>query len=414
MPRSTNRLIECKDRAARHIARGSWSHALEALLEARELAPKDTYVARKIGDLYQRLGKNREAVAAYKQAAALFAAAGFLIKAISIDKIVLSLDPDDRQVQEQLAALYARHRAQEGWDAARPAPPAGEEETDDVMAIELARVDPDRLPWTPLLSDLEPDELRRVIDKLVPVYAAQGTVVCREGEQADSLFVISSGRVRVSSRDDQGAPLWLTNLSEGEFFGEFGFFCDGKRHADVVAVEDSELLQMSRADTEELVGDLPRIQGVLERFYKQRVVDTLLAKSRPFKSLTPDQRMGLLDKAAVEVHAEGSTVIQEGDTGESLYVIKSGVVDVSTELNGRRIELARLGPGDIFGEISVLTGEPTTANVVTTGRTELVKFSRREVVELAGQHPQLAHLLSETKAHRVSETVHKIQLEGFV
>ena len=252
------------------------------------------------------------------------------------------------------------------------------------------------------------------IDKLVPVFAAAGTVVCREGEEADSLYVISSGVVRVSSRDADGAPLWLTNLSEGEFFGEFGFFCDGKRHADVVAAEDTELLQVGRAEIDGLVREFPRIQAVLERFYKQRVVDTLLAKSIPFKSLTPDQRVDLIEKAALEVHAGGSMIIQEGDTGESLYVIKSGGVDVSTELNGRRIGLARLGPGDVFGEISVLTGTPTTADVTATGHTELVKFSRREVVELAARHPQLAHVLSETKEHRVHETVHKIQMEGFV
>jgi len=153
---------------------------------------------------------------------------------------------------------------------------------------------------------------------------------------------------------------------------------------------------------------------VLHHFYRDRVIDTLLAKSQLFRSLTPDQRKALIEQTALEVHEQGSTVIQEGDTGESLYIIKSGEVEVFTVLGEERIDLARLKPGDIFGEISVLTGMPTTANVVAANRVELVKFSRREVVAMAEKHQQLAHLLSETKEHRVHEHIQRLQTEGFV
>ena len=116
----------------------------------------------------------------------------------------------------------------------------------------------------------------------------------------------------------------------------------------------------------------------------------------------------------LEVHEAGSTIIQEGDDGESLYIIKSGGVRVYTALQDEVIDLAELKPGDIFGEISILTGMPTTANVVANIRTELVKFSKREVVAMAEQHHQLAHLLSETKEHRVHEHIQRLQTEGFV
>ncbi len=407
-------LTRLKDRAARRMAKGDWSGALEALLAARKLAPKDTFVARKVGDMYQRLGKKEGAVDAYGKAAALFASAGFLFKAISVNKIILSIDPDHKGVQRTLATLYARR---EGPAAAR-APELIEIEPMPMPAfeidMELARVDRDKLPWTPLLSDLDESELDRVIDKLVPVNAAAGTVVCREGDPADSIYVISHGLVRVSGRDSGGTPVWLVNLREGEFFGEFGFFSDGKRHADVVAVEDTELLQIGRREIEEILTEFPRVRQVLEKFYNLRVVDTLLAKSKLFGSLAPDHRRDLLLEAALEVHATGSMIIQEGDDGESLYVIKSGEVEVYTALGQERIDLAVLGPGEIFGEISILTGTPTTANVIARTRTELVKFSRSEVTAMADKHPQLQHLLSETKDHRVHETVQRIQTEGFV
>ena len=415
-------LTRLKDKVARYMAKGDWSDSLKALKQARELAPKDTYIARKIGDMYQRLGKRKDAVKAYKQAAGLFAAAGFLVKAISVNKIILSLDPQDTQVQKTLAALYARREGRETPAARAPAssqPAAGAEIDAEALNafeidLDLARVDPRNLPWTPLFSDLDERELERVIDKLVPVDAAAGTVICREGEEADSMYVIAHGLVKVSSRDATGQPLWLTNLGDGEFFGEFGFFSDCRRHADAVAAEDSELLQIGRQDVDAICDEFPRFESVLKEFYKLRVVDTLLAKSPLFKSLSPGERRKLLDQAALEKHSTGSMIVQEGDDGVSLYVIKSGEVEVFTSLAEERIHIAALGPGEIFGEISMLTGMPATANVVAKNQTELVKFSRHEVAEVAGKHPQLAHLLSETKEHRIHETVNRIQTEGFV
>jgi len=448
--RDSSKLVKYKDKAARYMVKGSWDDALEALIKAQEVAPKDTYVARKIGDMYQRMGRKDEAVLAYKRAAGLFAAAGFLFKAISVNKIILSIRPDDREVQETLTSLYSKRRAQQGYSeqpkkivpieipkmespigfvitgteyaGTVPAPqPVKTEERQpepgqpiSALSIEVVKVDPEKLPWTPLFSELDQTELSHVIDKMQPVFAAEGTVVCVEGDPADSLYVISSGVVRISSRDAQGNPLWLTNLGEGEFFGEFGYFADGKRHAEVVATQDAELLQIGRKELSEIVEEFPRVQEVLHRFYKERVLDTLLAKSPLFRSLKPEQRRELIEQAALEVHEPGSFVIQEGDDGNHLFVIKSGDMEVYTSLKDERIDLATLGPGEIFGEISILTGSPTTANVVALTRAELVKFSRSEVVNMAEKHPQVAHLLSETKEHRVHETIQRIQTEGFV
>ncbi|MBN2498174.1 MAG: cyclic nucleotide-binding domain-containing protein [Deltaproteobacteria bacterium] len=421
-----------KDQAARAMIRGDWAASLAQLELAREIAPKDTYVAMKIGDMHQRLGKRLEAIDAYKRAAALFAAAGFLIKAISVDKLILSLDPDDNQVREALASLYAAQRGEAGFDQEPPpvepraaAPEAGSEapeeapeeapdEEDWSIDVTLARIDPNRLPRTPLLSDLNRDEVRELIDKLVPVNAAAGTVICREGEEADSMFIIVHGLVRISSRDTDGSPLWLTNLTEGAFFGEFGVLGDGVRHADVVAAEDTEMLRIDKSQLAALVERHPRVKEVVFRFYKDRVVDTLLAKNPLFRGLTPSQRAVLLEHAALEIHAEDSMIIQEGDDGEHLFILKSGEVEVFTSIGGKRVDLALLQAGDIFGEISVLTSSPTTANVVARRRTELVKFSKREVMEFARAYPHLTHMLSETKDHRIAETVRRIQTEGFV
>ncbi len=407
-------LVSIKDKAAKAMIRGDWAGALKHLLLAKEAAPKDTYVALKIGDMHQRLGAKPDAVAAYKTAAALFAKAGFLVKAISINKIILSIDPEEKDVQKVLAKLYDAQRSEMGMNESSPEPPVLELTEEISLDVDLARLDPNKLPRTPLLSDLTGLEVDALIDELVPVFAAAGTIICREGEPAESMFLIVDGVVKISSRDKEGKPLWLTNLVEGDFFGDFGLLGDGIRHADVEALEDTELLRFGREQLTRVVEQHPRVQEVLFFFYKQRVVDTLLAKNSLFRGLTPEQRKELLSMAALEIHDDGSRIIQEGDDGEHLFIIKSGSVRVFTGLSGKRIELASLHPGDLFGEISVLTGAPTTANVESVGRVELVKFSRREILQIAQDHPRLSHVLGEMKEHRIQDTIRRIQTEGFV
>src|SRR5205814_10495098 len=58
----------------------------------------------------------------------------------------------------------------------------------------------------------------------------------------------------------------------------------------------------------------------------------------------------------------GEIIIREGEVGEELFLISEGEVEVDRE--GR--EVARLGPGDFFGELALMSGNPRNANVIAT------------------------------------------------
>jgi uncharacterized protein (TIGR02266 family) len=161
-----SQVTRLKDRVAQYIARGDWGRALRTLLIVQEYSPRDMYIARKIGEMYQRMGRVREAVEAYKNAAKLYAEEGFLYKAISVNKIILSLHPDDREVAEALAALQSRqvgHRMfdPEHDDSIEPTA------SSKVVGVYLDRVSKETLLWIPLISELQEEELGRVIDMMV-------------------------------------------------------------------------------------------------------------------------------------------------------------------------------------------------------------------------------------------------------
>jgi len=165
-PKVVSQTTRLKDRVAQYTARGDWSRALRTLQILQEGAPRDMYIARKIGEMYQRMGRTKEAVEAYKNAAKLYAEEGFLYKAISVNKIILSLHPEDQDVVEALAALQSRNVSRPMFDPEhdRTVEPTTSSE---VVGVYLDRVSKETLLWIPLISELQEEELGRVIDMMV-------------------------------------------------------------------------------------------------------------------------------------------------------------------------------------------------------------------------------------------------------
>ena len=82
-----------------------------------------------------------------------------------------------------------------------------------------------------------------------------------------------------------------------------------------------------------------------------------------FKALTPQQLTDVAEHMKKRHFAAGETIIREGEPGEEFFLISDGEVEVIRSDN----EVARLGPGDFFGEVALISGEPRNATVVAEG-----------------------------------------------
>lgn len=130
-------------------------------------------------------------------------------------------------------------------------------------------------------------------------------------------------------------------------------------------------------------------------------------KSPLFEMLTPEEREAIVREMEVETHDEGSVIITEGDPGSSMYVIASGEVKVYTRGTGNTgtIYLARLGEGDFFGEVSVLTGKPRTATITASQRSELLRLDREKLDGVLSTYPGIRRVLNEFYKKRAEHTV---------
>jgi CRP/FNR family cyclic AMP-dependent transcriptional regulator len=99
------------------------------------------------------------------------------------------------------------------------------------------------VPLFASLDDTAAIELRNLLsDKIVP----RNTRLFRQGDKGDAMYLIESGRVRISIHDDDKQELTLAELAQGDFFGEMSIIDGRQRSADAQVIEDARLAILSR------------------------------------------------------------------------------------------------------------------------------------------------------------------------
>lgn len=144
----------------------------------------------------------------------------------------------------------------------------------------------------------------------------------------------------------------------------------------------------------------------------RRRVAALLARLPLFRELQSEALERLAAAARRQHYDHGELLVREGETGDSLFVIEAGEVRVAksdASLDGTMVELARLGPGDFFGEMSLLTGEPRSATVTAQESCEVLMLSRQAVQPVFAADPTIAEALSRALAARAAETEAKLE-----
>lgn len=315
------------------IARKKYAQAVELLRAQFKAGSRESRLRLQLADVLVLAGKGKEAVPILLGLADEFAVDGFAAKAISVLKKVQKIDPGRKDVDRKLAGLI-KEKAREqpasapraasdfgmeeigmdaapvvadaappsdviapdeagapGFDdfekaaaafAAEPAPaqdPAGL--GDDLLGViqqvlEESRPAPGAAQArpaadSPLFSNFSEEELVAVIAGLELKAFDPGDILITEGEQGDSLFVLTSGVVRAFVRNPAGKSVPVREMNEGAFFGEVSILSGQPRSATVTACTRCETLELDRATLDGICRTHPHVREVLQQFYDQRV-----------------------------------------------------------------------------------------------------------------------------------------------
>jgi CRP/FNR family transcriptional regulator, cyclic AMP receptor protein len=162
------------------------------------------------------------------------------------------------------------------------------------MTLEALR----SVPLFASLDDEAAKDLRNLLsDKIVP----QNTRLFRQGEKGDAMYLIESGRVRISIRDHDNHELTLAELAQGDFFGEMSIIDGRQRSADAHVIEDARLAILSRTAFLSFVRTNPDVALEMLSALTDRLrrTDELL-RSRVSRNANEEERarLTLSDRAA--------------------------------------------------------------------------------------------------------------------
>jgi small-conductance mechanosensitive channel/CRP-like cAMP-binding protein len=147
-----------------------------------------------------------------------------------------------------------------------------------------------------------------------------------------------------------------------------------------------------------------------------RMQTEVFAVLRPlplFEPLSDAQIHQLAHSATLRQYTSGEVLVQQGDAGESLFVIKFGEVDVNVKSDsGQSTTVATQGAGNFFGEMSLLTGEPRSASVIAQKDTEVVVVDKSDVTKLLMADASIAEALSNVIESRARGTAEQMAIEA--
>jgi CRP-like cAMP-binding protein len=434
------------------LVQGNSEEALRCLDGLEALEPRAGGWPHKRGELLLQLGRTGEAVEALSRASDRYGRGGLAAKAIAVFKTILRVQPQHTDTQERLSELLAATESptRVGTASLEPSaslePPTSLEpspfdanepliertlvdlvpgsrvasgfESDEMPAVELAidfdepepaggfgedvpsgvhalsaaaRAAEQTLPRMPLFSSLAPAQVRLLIEGAELRRVAAGSIVFRQGESGHELYIIAAGQVAVM------APEEIARLSEGSFFGEVALLTDRGRTATVRACTNAELLAIPRPLFTRLIQRSPAVLKVLLRFVRGRLVSRLVDTSPLFAPFSGAERQALSGRFRFLELGARTTLVVQGRHAAGLFVLLAG--EAAVVRDGR--PLATLSSGDVFGELSLLTGQPATATVSTTTKSFVLYLPADEFREVVLRHPSVLGYLRDLSEGRL-------------
>ncbi len=123
-----------------------------------------------------------------------------------------------------------------------------------------------------LFGDLPLDELTELVSGMVRHTYPASTVIVKQGERGESMFLIDRGQVQVLVRGGDEKERHVATLGDGAFFGEMSLVSGKPRMATVITLEDCTLYELSKAQLEDVITKYPRVQKTLEAYARRRAM----------------------------------------------------------------------------------------------------------------------------------------------
>ena len=134
-------------------------------------------------------------------------------------------------------------------------------------------------------------------------------------------------------------------------------------------------------------------------------VQETLARAGIFQGVDPDAVVNLISQMQTESFPRGTTIFDEGEPGDTLYIIIEGKVKLARHApDGRENLLSVMGPSDMFGELSIFDPGPRTSSAVCVTEVEAATMDSEMLRTWINDHPEISQQLLRVLARRLRRT----------
>ena len=261
-----------------------------------------------------------------------------------------------------------------------------------------------------VFRDINQDILSLVLNDLIYFVFDKGHNIYAEGEEGNYFFIIAEGKVEASAKGKQ-----TKIYKEWECFGEISLITKCNREETVTCLEKVVLFALD---------------GESFRDFRQRVNEAILKERFNFLNTIPIfasldniSKYNVAQKITLKTFEQSDQIICRGDIGNTLYIIKEGVVSCRIGVK----EIRKLGEGDYFGENAILVDTKRGADVIAICTTQCYELSRTDLREALGveytdvilfcffkhsiSHTTLKDLFPEAILHDIFKAFHVKQYE---
>jgi CRP-like cAMP-binding protein len=422
------------DRALDAWAAGDHVGALRWAVPILEAHPENALALLGTAYLGAKVGEPKSFELGLKLAAHHAIDLGNLPLAVAVGALTRELGLEPSGIFDAIAAAYARGsaRIKNRAPPALPAPGPDVHPLPDTLAekplldraltavekaierIEAKRDAKSPLPASPLFSSLDRASLRAFIEIFeTKLFPANATVV-EEGAPGSEAFVVARGELDVTKRGlGGGSPVHLARLGGGTLVGEMALLSRAPRVATVSTATSTLLLVASKRALDAAVTKSPELGREFAEHCRRRMLDNLVKTSPILRSVNPVERGELVHRFAIRAFEAGERIVTQGMTSDGLFIIASGEVSVvQNDAAGEKTVLARLGAGEVLGEVALVLRRPAIADVVANHPTVTLFLPRESLLKAVRAHPMVFVDLYEVAVRRDEETSAAAELEA--
>lgn len=263
-----------------------------------------------------------------------------------------------------------------------------------------------RLSSNPLLTSLSDAEARALARRLQFRAYGRGESLFEAGDAAEAAFLLENGVVRVITNTREGET--YEELQEGELVGQTALITGKPYPATGFAVTDVNAWMLARVDYLDLIGEQPTLKLAFSRALAERlgVQDQAQAVERLhalplFQDADGEALNAIAERLVLRHYPAGELVYAEGTPGDAMYFCEAGRVKLVSDAATEAELLHRIGSGESFGEMALLTGRTRGEAAKAVDDTTLWVLYKTEYDDLIVQHPALSLALSRALSTRL-------------